>query len=88
MAFAGAHFLNRLLQAAGGKKGVIECAFVESPIAAKDGCDFFASPVELGPQGVMNIPALPKLSAFEKAAYDVMIKDLSAQIKKGMAFKA
>jgi malate dehydrogenase len=86
MAFAGAHFLNRLLQAAAGKKGVVECTFVESPIAKKDGCDFFASPVELGPEGVANILPLPQLSAREKAGYDAMIKDLAAQIKKGVEF--
>lgn len=88
MAFAGAHFASRLLLAASGKKGVIECAFVESPIAAKDGCDFFASPVELGPEGVVNILPLPELSASEKAGYQIMIKDLAGQIAKGVAFKA
>lgn len=86
MAFAGAHFVNRLLQAASGKKGILECTFVESPVAKKDGCDFFASPVELGPDGVQNIPALPQLSPREKAGYDAMIKDLAAQIKKGVEF--
>jgi len=86
MAFAGAHFLNRLLQAASGKKGIVECTFVESPVAAKDGCEFFASPVELGPEGVHNILPLPQLSAREKAGYDAMIKDLASQIKKGIEF--
>jgi len=86
MAFAGAHFVNRLLQAYSGKKGIVECTFVESPIAKKDGCDFFASPVELGPEGVTNIPALPQFSAREKAGYDAMIKDLASQIKKGVEF--
>jgi malate dehydrogenase len=86
MAFAGAHFVNRLLQAHSGKKGITECTFVESPVAAKDGCEFFASPVELGTDGVANIPALPQLSAREKAGYDAMIKDLASQIKKGIEF--
>jgi malate dehydrogenase len=86
MAYAGAHFVNRLLQAAAGKKGIVECTFVESPVAAKDGCEFFASPVELGPEGVANILPLPQLSPREKAGYDAMIKDLAAQIKKGIEF--
>lgn len=86
MAYAGAHFVNRLLQAASGKKGIVECTFVESPVAKKDGVDFFASPVELGPEGVANILPLPQLSPKEKANYDVMIKDLQAQIKKGIEF--
>jgi malate dehydrogenase len=86
MAYAGAHFVNRLLQAAAGKKGITECTFVESPIAAKDGCEFFASPIELGPDGVQNIPALPQMSPREKAGYDAMVKDLASQIKKGIDF--
>lgn len=87
MAYAGAHFVSRLLQAAAGKKGVIECTFVESPIAAKDGAEFFASPVELGPDGVHNIFPLPEMSAKEKKVYQEMIKDLAAQIQKGTEFK-
>jgi len=86
MAYAGAHFVSRLLQAASGKKGIVECTFVESPIAVKDGCEFFSSPVELGPDGVQNISGMPQLSPFEKKAYDAMIKDLAAQIKKGIDF--
>jgi len=86
MAYAGAHFMNRLLQAVSGKKGIVECTFVESPFAAKDGCEFFASPVELGPDGVQNILPLAQLSAREKAGYDAMIKDLASQIKKGIDF--
>ena len=86
MAYAGAHFVSRLLQAVSGKKGIIECTFVESPVAAKDGCEFFASPVELGPDGVQNILPLPQLSPREKAGYDAMIKDLAGQIKKGIEF--
>jgi len=87
MAFAGAHFLSRLLEAVSGKKGIIECTFVESPVAAKDGCEFFASPVELGPDGVQNILPLPRLSEREMAGYQAMIKDLAGQIKKGNEFK-
>lgn len=87
MAYAGAHFLNRLLSASvGGKKGVVECTFVESPIAAKDGCEFFASPVELGPNGVEKILPLPELSEYEQEGYKNMIGDLSKQIQKGLHF--
>jgi malate dehydrogenase len=86
MAYAGAHFAGRLLQAAAGKKNIIECTFVESPVAAKDGCEFFASPVTLGPEGVHEIHGLGVLSAREKANYDAMVKDLAGQIAKGVAF--
>jgi len=87
MAYAGAHFLKRLLEASSGKQGIVECTFVESPVAVKDGCEFFASPVELGPEGVKKILPLPTLSPKEKAGYDAMIGDLRNQIKKGLEFK-
>ena len=86
MAFAGARFLERLLSAAAGAKGVVECTFVESPIASKDGCDFFASRVTLGAEGVQEIHPIHPLSAKEQVYYDAMIKDLSSQIKKGLEF--
>jgi len=86
MAYAGARFTERLLQAAAGAKGIAECTFVESPVAAKDGCEFFSSIVHLGPGGVEKIEGLGKLSAREQANYDAMIKDLASQIKKGIEF--
>jgi len=86
MAYAGFKFGERLLQAHAGKKNIVECTFVESPVAAKDGAQFFASPVTLGPDGVQEIHGLGVLSAREKANYDAMIPELSAQINKGIAF--
>lgn len=86
MAYAGARFVDRLLSAAAGAKGVIECTFVESPLAAKDGCDFFASRVTLGPEGVQEIHPFTPLSTKEQHVYDSMIKDLKAQINKGFEF--
>jgi len=86
MAYAAAVFSDRLLQAAAGEKDVIECAYVESPVAKDDGCDYFSTPVRLGPNGVEEIFPLPSLSTSEKENYDQMIGDLAAQIKKGVDF--
>ena len=86
MAYAGAHFTERLLSAAGGAKGVVECTFVESPVAAKDGCEFFSTPVTLGPDGVDEIHPIGDLSPMEQANYDEMVVDLKGQIEKGVAF--
>ncbi len=86
MAYAAAVFVDQVLSAAAGAKNVVACTFVESPVAAKDGCTFFATPVTLGPNGVEKIHPLPSLSKPEKANYDVMIKDLASQIKKGVEF--
>jgi malate dehydrogenase len=45
MAYAGAQFTSRLLEALSGKEGVIECTFVQSNVTD---APFFATPVELG----------------------------------------
>lgn len=66
MAMAGARFAESLLKAAQGTKGVIEPTFVESPLYKDRGCDFFASRVELGPNGVERIHEVGKVSPYEE----------------------
>lgn len=55
MAMAGARFAESILKAAQGEKGVVECTFVDSPLYKDQGVEFFASKVELGPDGVQKI---------------------------------
>lgn len=86
MAYAAAHFAERLLVASAGAENIIECAYVDSPVAKKDGCDFFSTPVRLGPNGVEEIMPLPSLSTYEQANYNDMIGALAAQVKKGYDF--
>ncbi|KAJ3102945.1 malate DEHYDROGENASE, NAD-dependent [Phlyctochytrium planicorne] len=87
MAFAGARFVNSLLEASVGKKsGVVECSFVRS--SAIDGLEFFSSPVLLGPNGVESILPLPKLSEYEDKLLAKAIPELQANIKKGKDFVA
>ena len=65
MAKAGAFFADAIIRAAfKGEKNVVECAFVESDVAP--GCGWFATPLELGPNGVEKNLGLGELSAFEK----------------------
>ena len=66
MAMAGARFAESLLKAAQGTKGVIEPTFVESPLYKDQGCTFFASRVELGPNGVEKIHDIGKVSLYEE----------------------
>ena len=66
MAMAGARFAESLLKASQGEKGVIEPTFVDSPLYKDQGCDFFASKVELGPEGVAKIYPVGKLTQHEE----------------------
>lgn len=50
------------------------------------GVPFFASRVQLGPEGVAKVNGLGPLSDYEKQALDAMIPELKAQIEKGLAF--
>lgn len=50
------------------------------------GLPFFATRVQLGPEGVAKINGLGPLSDFEKQALDAMVPELKAQIEKGIAF--
>jgi malate dehydrogenase len=66
MAMAGARFAESLLKASQGEKGVIEPTFVDSPLYKDQGCEFFASKVELGPNGVEKIYPVGKLTQYEE----------------------
>ena len=84
MAVAGARFTSALLRALKGEKGIVECAFVQSP--AVPAVPFFATQVELSQDGVGKIHELGSLTKYEKENFDKMLPELKAQIEKGVAF--
>jgi len=86
MAMAGARFAESLLKAAQGQKNVIEPTFVDSPLYKDQGLDFFASNVELGPNGVEKIHPVGKITDYEQKLLDVCLNDLKGNIKKGVEF--
>ncbi|KAG2172757.1 hypothetical protein INT43_000104 [Umbelopsis isabellina] len=86
MAFAGARFTDSLLDAQQGKKGVVEPTFVESPIYADQGVEFFATNVELGPNGVEKIHPIGETSDYEKDLITKCLEDLKKNIAKGKSF--
>ncbi|QKX59825.1 uncharacterized protein TRUGW13939_06967 [Talaromyces rugulosus] len=86
MAFAGARFAESLLKASQGVKGVVEPTFVDSPLYKDQGVDFFASRVELGPNGVETINPVGKVSAYEEKLLGAALEDLKKNIKKGVDF--
>ncbi|KAF2245469.1 malate dehydrogenase [Trematosphaeria pertusa] len=86
MAMAGARFAESLLKAAQGQKNVIEPTFVDSPLYKDRGCEYFASNVELGPNGVEKIHPVGKITEYEEKLLDVCLGDLSKNIAKGIKF--
>ncbi|KAJ5541884.1 hypothetical protein N7535_004303 [Penicillium sp. DV-2018c] len=86
MAMAGARFAESLLRAAQGEKGVIEPTFIDSPLYKDQGIDFFASRVELGPNGVEQIHPVGQINEYEQGLLDACLADLKKNIKKGVDF--
>ncbi|KAJ2159630.1 hypothetical protein GGF46_002875 [Coemansia sp. RSA 552] len=96
MAYAGARFADSLMRAMKGET-VVEPTFIAldaDPAGAKEiralgagSLDFFAVPVELGPEGVKRIVPLPgKPTSAELAAIGVAAKALETNIATGVAF--
>lgn len=86
MAYAAARFVDSLIEGAYMKKPVVECAFVESPLAVDDGCSFFASAIELGPSGAEKILPIGPLSNYEQGLYKACVEQLKTNIAKGVNF--
>lgn len=88
MAMAGARFTESLLKAAQGQKNVIEPTFVDSPLYKDQGVEYFASNVELGPNGVEKIHPVGKVTEYEQKLLDACLADLKGNINKGVKFAA
>ncbi len=83
MAFAGAKFTTRLLDAMCGEENVVECSFTENNVTS---LPFFSTPVSLGPNGVEQVHSFGTLSPIEQENFDAMVSDLGLQIAKGVNF--
>lgn len=88
MAYAGARFTGSLLEAldSGTSGTVIEPAYVKSDVYASEGIEYFATNVELGPEGCTKIHPVGIVSEFEKGLLAKCIEDLKKSIDKGMRF--
>jgi len=85
MAYAGARFGFSVLEAMHGKKGVVECAYVQSDVQTDEhDAAFFACPVLLGEDGVNRqmLEVIEKLSDFEK---DKLVNEVYPELKKNIA---
>lgn len=82
MAFAGARFAQNVLRGLSGQYNV-ECAYVESDVTS---APYFATPILLGPNGMERNLGLPEMDAYEKKLLDGLLKELQANIDKGVNF--
>jgi len=86
MAYAAAVFTDSLLRAIGGQSGIIEPAYVDSPLYKKEGVEFFASNVELGKNGVQKIHPIGKITDEEQKLLDACLPELKKNISAGVQF--
>ncbi|KAL9931729.1 hypothetical protein V8E36_009515 [Tilletia maclaganii] len=82
MAYAAAVFSGNLIRALNGEKGIVECTYVEQTDSELP--SFFASRVELGPNGVEKIHGLGEVSAEEKKLLEAALPQLKKDIAKGV----
>ncbi|KAF8249447.1 malate dehydrogenase, NAD-dependent [Wilcoxina mikolae CBS 423.85] len=94
MAYAGFRFAEAVLKAHKGEKGIVEPTFVYLPgvpggeeVAKETGLEYFAVPVELGPNGALKATnPLTKASPEEKKLLEAAISGLKGNIAKGVEF--
>ncbi|KAH9946398.1 malate dehydrogenase [Epithele typhae] len=96
MAQAGADFAEKLIRAVKGEKGIVAPTFVHLTADVAGGevikkeigrdLQFFSAPVELGPEGVVAIKPLGKLSEYETSLIQTALGDLTTNIDKGVSF--
>ena len=85
MAYAAARFTDSLIKAMNGQEGVVECSYVASDITESP---YFATPVLLGPSGMVKNLGLGKLTPFEEDLLKASLPELQGSIKKGVEFAA
>ncbi|KAH8257325.1 hypothetical protein KR038_007419, partial [Drosophila bunnanda] len=83
MAVAGAYFVVSLLRGMRGEQGIVECSFVASELTD---APFFASPLELGKDGIKGFLPLPEMSNAEQEAVAKLIPILQENAKEGIDF--
>merc|ERR1719345_268386 len=83
MAKAGAQFAVSLIRAKNGEEGIVECAYVESDVTE---CQWFATPILLGKDGVEKNLGIGEIDEFETAKLAEAIAELKPSITEGVAF--
>ncbi|KAH7175266.1 lactate/malate dehydrogenase [Dactylonectria macrodidyma] len=93
MAYAGFRFAQAVIKASKGETGIVEPAYVYLPgvpggeaIAHELGVDYFAVPVQLGPNGTQTAHPIGALSNYEKELLKIAVEELKGNVTKGVDF--
>ncbi|KAJ7146071.1 NAD-malate dehydrogenase [Mycena epipterygia] len=96
MAYAGAEFAGKILRALKGEKGIVAPSFVSleadpaggAALTAELGTklEYFSSNVELGPEGVVKIHTLGKITEQETVLVKAAVPELATNIKTGVTY--
>jgi malate dehydrogenase len=81
------------LKAVSGESGIIEETYLYLPgipggkeVAEELGVDYFAVPVEFGPQGAKRVYPIGPISDYEKELLTIAVEELKGNVKKGIDF--
>ncbi|PIL23701.1 hypothetical protein GSI_13450 [Ganoderma sinense ZZ0214-1] len=96
MAYAGVEFTNKIIRAVKGEKGIVAPSFVHLSADKNGGealkkeigrdLDYFSAPIELGPEGVVAIKSLGKVTDYEAGLIKTAVPELAINIEKGVSF--
>ncbi|KAJ7619321.1 NAD-malate dehydrogenase [Roridomyces roridus] len=96
MAYAGFEFANKVIRAVKGEKGIVAPSFVALAADPAGGAalskelgtelEFFSSNIELGPNGVLKINPLGKITEQEAALVKAAVPELATNIETGTKF--
>ncbi|KAF7557564.1 hypothetical protein G7Z17_g596 [Cylindrodendrum hubeiense] len=93
MAYAGFRFAQAVIKASQGQTGIVEPTYIYLPgvpggeaIAHELGVDYFAVPVQLGPNGAQTAYPIGALSDYEAILLKTAVEELKGNVAKGEAF--
>jgi len=96
MAYAGAEFAAKILRAVKGEKGIVAPTYINLAADKEGGnvvkkeigqeLEYFSAPVELGPEGIVKINSIGKVTEAEQELIKAALPELAVNIETGINF--
>merc|ERR1712129_49099 len=83
MAYAAARMAESCMRGLNGEANVYECSYVASSVTE---LPFFASKVQLGPDGISEVFGIGEITAYEQEWLEKLKVELVGSIEKGVQF--